>query len=50
MLAVVSLLFACSEEDGDSPVFPFTGKEWHGIKGQNIKGTRKLLYIDWMKI
>jgi|TARA_B110000444_G_scaffold251236_1_gene278791 hypothetical protein len=30
-------------------VFPFTGKQWHGIKGQNIKGTRKLLYIDWMK-
>ncbi len=31
-------------------IFPFTGKEWHGINGDNINGTRKLLYIDWMKI
>tara|TARA_B100001057_G_scaffold68641_1_gene62371 strand:- start:2152 stop:2682 length:531 start_codon:yes stop_codon:yes gene_type:complete len=31
-------------------VFPFTGKEWHGINGKNIVGLRKLLYIDWMKI
>ena len=30
-------------------VFPFTGKEWHGLRGDKIKGTRKLLYIDWMK-
>jgi hypothetical protein len=30
-------------------VFPFTGKEWHGIQGDKIKGIRKLLYIDWMK-
>tara|TARA_B100000579_G_scaffold424154_1_gene428202 strand:- start:331 stop:879 length:549 start_codon:yes stop_codon:yes gene_type:complete len=30
-------------------IFPFTGKEWHGIKGDKIKETRKLLYIDWMK-
>ena len=31
-------------------VFPFTGKEWHGIRGDKIKGIRKLLYIDWCKI
>ena len=30
-------------------VFPFTGKEWHGLKGDKINGIRKLLYIDWMK-
>lgn len=30
-------------------VFPFTGKEWHGVDGKAIKDTRKLLYIDWMK-
>lgn len=30
-------------------VFPFTGNEWHGIKGDKIKETRKLIYIDWMK-
>ena len=30
-------------------VFPFTGKEWHGVDGRGIKDTRKLLYIDWMK-
>tara|TARA_B100001057_G_C22828210_1_gene942286 strand:+ start:832 stop:1305 length:474 start_codon:yes stop_codon:yes gene_type:complete len=31
-------------------VFPFTGKEWHGLKGDKINGVRKLLYIDWMKV
>ena len=30
-------------------VFPFTGKEWHGVDVQNISETRKLLYIDWLK-
>ena len=30
-------------------VFPFTGKERHGVDGRGIKDTRKLLYIDWMK-
>ena len=30
-------------------VFPFTGEEWHGLKGDKINGIRKLLYIDWMK-
>ncbi|OUU18629.1 MAG: hypothetical protein CBC05_01835 [Crocinitomicaceae bacterium TMED45] len=30
-------------------VFPFTGKEWHGVDGEAIKDVRKLLYIDWMK-
>ena len=31
-------------------VFPFTGKEWHGIRGDKINGIRKLIYIDWCKI
>lgn len=32
MLAMVSLLFACSEEDGDSPIFPFAGKEYASLE------------------
>jgi hypothetical protein len=31
-------------------VFPFTGKEWHGIRGDKINEVRKLIYIDWCKI
>lgn len=30
-------------------VFPFTGKEWHGVNTNNITETRKVLYIDWFK-
>lgn len=30
-------------------VFPFTGKEWHGVNTNDITEPREVLYIDWLK-